>query len=94
MQNKSRLFGPFSATLTLEDKNQLWDKIAKQISESYGTIRTRDDISKKWYNTLANFKPIIADKFATVRKTGVSAGEACLTELEAKTSSIKGNEAF
>ena len=29
-ENKSRLFGPFSATLTLEDKNQLWDKIKLQ----------------------------------------------------------------
>ena len=74
----------------IDDKNQIWGKIAGKISEMHGNIRTRDDISKKWHNTLSKYNPRIADKLASARKTGGGEVEACLDHLEEKISSIKG----
>ena len=93
-ENKASLFGALSSKLTFDDKNQIWEKIAGQISEMHGNIRTKDDISKKWHNTLSKYKPRIADKLASARKTGGGEAEACLDHLEEKISSIKGKEAF
>ena len=46
--NKSSLFGAFSATLTMDEKNKVWQDIARKLSEQHGQMRTRDDVSKKW----------------------------------------------
>ena len=90
---KSKLFGALSEKLTLDEKNKLWEEIARRL-ELYGNVRSRDDIMKKWYNTLTKYKPRIADKLRSMRKTGGGPAEADLDEIEAKISSIKGKEAF
>ncbi|KAI6661888.1 T-SNARE domain-containing protein 1 [Oopsacas minuta] len=90
---KSKLFGALTSTLTLDDKNKIWEEISGRLSELHGNVRTRDDVMKKWYNILTKHKPRIADKLASARKTGGPA-DADLDEIEAKISSIKGKEAF
>ena len=55
--NKSKLFGALSSTLTFSEKNKLLDEIAASLSELHGGARTRDEITKKWYNILAKHKP-------------------------------------
>ena len=93
-ENKAKIFGALSSTLTADDKNKVWEEVACQISERHGTTRTRDDISKKWYNVLTKYKPRIADKLASIKRTGGGPAEESLDELEAKIYSIKGKEAF
>ena len=41
LENKSKLFGAFSSKLTLNDKEKLWEDIARSISRGHGTIRAR-----------------------------------------------------
>ena len=72
----------------------MWEEVACQISERHGTTRTRDDISEKWYNVLTEYKARIADKLASIKRTGGGPAEESLDELEAKIYSIKGKEAF
>ena len=93
-ENKSKIFGALSSTLTADDKNKIWEEIAGKISDGYEGTRTRDEICKKWYNTLTKYKPRIVDKIASVKRTGGGPTEGCLNELEAKIFSIKGKEAF
>ena len=93
-ENKSKVFGALSSTLTADDKNKIWEEIAGKISDRHGSTRTRDEISKKWYNTVTKYMPRIADKIASTRRTGGIPAEECLDELEAKIFSIKGKEAF
>ena len=90
---KSKLFGALTSILTFDDKNKIWEEISGRLSELHGNVRTRDDIMKKWYNTLTKHKPRIADKLASARKTGGGPADADLNEIEAKISSIKGKEA-
>ena len=92
--NKSSLFGALSSSLTMDDKNKVWQDIARKLSEQHGQMRTRDDVSKKWYNILSKHKPRIADKIASTKKTGGGPADAQLDELELKISSIKGRECF
>ena len=46
-RNKQSLFGALSSSLTSEEKNIIWGDIAQQLSEAYGTERTKDDVAKK-----------------------------------------------
>ena len=94
LENKSKLFGALSCSLTFDEKNNVWEDIAKEISQSHGTFRSKEDVSKKWSNVLAKHKPIIIDKVLSARKTGGGSPEAELTEHEAKLKSIKGKELF
>ena len=94
LENKSQLFGSLSSSLSYDDKNRVWEDIAKEISEAYGTFRNKEDVSKKWSNVPAKYKPIICDKISSARKTGGGSPTAELTELEAKLKSIKGKELF
>ena len=94
LENKPKLFGAFSSTLTFDEKNSIWEQIANSISQEHGTLRTREDVSKKCCNILVKYKPIISDKLASMRKTGGGPAEAELTELETKIRSIKGKEIF
>ena len=94
LENKAKLFGALSSTLTFEEKNAIWESIAATISRDYGNIRNKDDVFKKWSNILVKNKPIISDKLASARKTGGGAAEAELTELELKIKAIKGVETF
>ena len=80
--------------LTFEEKNAIWESIATTISRDHGNIRNKDDVLKKWSNTLVKHKPIISDKLISVRKTGGGPAEAGLTEFELKIKSIKGVETF
>ena len=89
-ENKAKIFGALSSTLTADDKNKVWEEVACQISERHGTTRTRDDISKKWYNVLTKYKPRIAEKLASIKRTGGGPAEESLDELEANIYSIKG----
>ena len=63
--NNSSLFGAFSATLTMDEKNKVWQDIERKLTEHHGQMRTRNDVSKKWYNLLSMYKPRIADKIAS-----------------------------
>ena len=67
---------------------------AKEISEAHGTFRNKKDVSKKWSNVLAKYKPIICDKISSARKTEGGSPTAELTELKAKLKSIKEKELF
>ena len=93
-ENKSKLFGALSSSLTSEEKNIIWGDIAQQLSEAYGTVRTKDDVAKKWSNILAKHKPMISDKMITARKRGGGSPEANLSEMELKIKCIKGKELF
>ena len=90
LENKPKLFGAFSSTLTFGEKNKIWEQIASTISQEHGTILTKGDVFKKWCNLLVKYKPIISDKLASVKKTGDGPAEAELTELETKIRSVKG----
>ena len=93
-ENKSKLFGSFSASLTFEEKARVWEEIAFKLSQLHGGLRSKDDITKKWASILTKHMPIIAGKLALVRKTGGGSPEAQLTCLEEKVHSIKGRELF
>ena len=93
-ENKSRLFGSLSASLTYEEKSSIWDQIANDLTTKHGVDRSRDDVTKKWSNILCKHKPLIADKIKSVRKTGGGPAEAELTYLEEKIHSIRGKETF
>ena len=84
--NKSKLIG----SLTYEGKNNVWKEIAEVESQSHGTLRSKEDVAKKWSNVLAKHKSIISEKMSSARKTGGVSPESELTELEAKVKSIKG----
>ncbi|KAI6653002.1 Phospholipid scramblase 2 [Oopsacas minuta] len=64
---KSKLFGALTSTLTFDDKNKIWEEISGRLSELHGNVRTRDDVMKKWYNIVTKHKPRIADKLASAR---------------------------
>ena len=93
-ENRSKLFGSLSASLTFEEKTRVWEEIASKLSQLHGGLRTKDEITKKWANILTKHKPLIADKLSSVRKTGGGSPEAQLTDLEEKIHSIKGREIF
>ena len=57
-------------------------------------MRTKDDVSKKWYNILSKHKTRIADKFASAKRTGGGPADAPFDELELKISSVKRRECF
>ena len=42
-ENKSKILGALSSTLTADDKNKIWEENAGQISERHGNTRTRDE---------------------------------------------------
>ena len=44
--NKSKLFGSITSTLTIEDKNKISEEIAGRLFELHGNVRARDDIMK------------------------------------------------
>ena len=93
-ENKSRLFGSSSASLTFEEKASLWNQIASGLTTQHGVHRSRDDVTKKWSNLLCKHKPLIADKIKSIRKTGGGPADAELTPLEEKIHSIRGTETF
>ncbi|KAI6661447.1 hypothetical protein LOD99_13319 [Oopsacas minuta] len=66
-EQKSKLFGALTSTLTFDDKNKIWEEISGRLSELHWNVRTRDYVMKKWYNILAKHKPRIADKLASAR---------------------------
>ena len=94
LENRSQTFGGFSSKLTSSDKHAVWEEIARIISRNHTTIRSKDDVYKKWCNILAKHKPIISDKLSAAKKTGGGPSEAELTEFEMKIKCIKGKEAF
>ena len=93
-ENKSKLFGSLSSSLTYEEKNNVWKEIAEAITQAHGILRSKEDVAKKWSNVLAKHKPLISDKISSARKTGGGSPEAEFTELEEKLKSIKGKELF
>ena len=94
LENKAKLFGALSSSLTFDEKSAIWESIATTISREHGNIRSKDDVFKKWSNILVKNKPIISDKLASARKTGGGPAEAELTEFELKIKVIKGVETF
>ena len=93
-ENKSKLFGSLTSSLSYYDKNHVWENITIEISEAHGTFSNKEDASKKWFNVLAKHKSIICDKVSSARKTGGRSPIAELRELEAKLKSIKWKELF
>ena len=94
IEKKSQLFISLSASFTLEDKNTIWDEVASGLSALHGTSRNRDDVLKKWSNLLSKHKPLIADKIASMKKTGGGPLGSELTPLEEKIQNIKGKQLF
>ena len=94
LENKSKLFGALSCSMTFDEKNNVCEDIANEISQSHGTFRSKEYVSKKCSNVFAQHKPIISDKVLSARKTGGGSPDAELTDLEAKLKSIKGKELF
>ncbi|KAI6654432.1 hypothetical protein LOD99_828 [Oopsacas minuta] len=43
---KSKLFGALTSTLTFDDKNKIWEEISGRLSELHGNARLRDDVIK------------------------------------------------
>ena len=66
--DKPSVFGALSSTLKMDDKNNVWEEISEKISEQHRHVRTRDEVSKKWYNILSKHKPRIAVKIASARR--------------------------
>ena len=93
-ENKFRLFGSFSESLTFEEKASHWDHIASDLTSQYGVHRSRDDVTKKWSNLLCKHKPLIADKIKSISKTGGGPADAELTPLAEKIHNIRGTETF
>ena len=93
LEKKSQLFGSLSASFNFEEKNTVWDEVASGLSTLHGTSRNRDDVVKKWSN-LSKHKPLIADKIASMKKTGGGPPGSELTPLEEKIQSIKGKQLF
>ena len=93
-EKKSQLFGSLSASFNFEEKNTVWDEVASGLSTLHGTSRNRDDVLKKWSNLLSKHKPLIADKLASMKKTGGRPPGSELTPLEEKIQSIKGKQLF
>ena len=54
----------------------------------------RDDVLKKWSNLLSKNKPLIADKIASMKKTGGGSPGSERTPREEITQSIKGKQVF
>ena len=71
-ENKSKLFGSLSSSLTYEEKNNVWKEIAEAITQAHGILRSKEDVAKKWFNVLARHKPLISDKISSARKTVVA----------------------
>ena len=94
LEKISQLFGSLSASFTFEEKNTVWDEVASGLSALHGTSRNRDDVLKKWSNLLIKHKPLIADKIASMKKTGGGPPGSELTPLEEKIQSIKGKQLF
>ena len=94
LEKKSQLFGSLSASFNFEEKNTVWDEVASGLSTLHGTSRNRDDVVKKWSNLLSKHKPLIADKIASMKKTGGGPPGSELTPLEEKIQSIKGKKLF
>ena len=69
-ENKSKLFGSLSASVTFEEKSSLWDQIANDLSSQHGVHRSRDGVTKKWSNLLWKHKPLIADKIKCQKNWG------------------------
>ena len=68
LENKAKLFGALSSSLTFDEKSAIWESIATTISREHGNIRSKDDVFKKWSNILVKNKPIISDKLDSSRK--------------------------
>ena len=94
LEKKSQLFGSLSASFTFEEKNTVWDEVASGLSTLHDTSRNRDDVLKKWSNLLSKRNPLIADKIASMKKTGGGPPGSELTPLEEKIQSIKGKQLF
>ena len=47
---KSKLFGALTSTLTANDENKIWEEISGRLSDLHGNVRARDEIMKKRYN--------------------------------------------
>ena len=94
LEKKSQLFGSLSASFNFEEKNTVWDEVASGLSTLHGTSRNRDDVLKKWSNLLSKHKPLIADKLASMEKTGGGTPGSELTPLQEKIQSIKGKQLF
>ena len=91
---KSSLFGALSIILTFYDKNKVWEDIARKLSEQHGQMRTKDDVSRNWYNILSKHKPRNVDKFASAKRTSGGPADAQLDELELKISRSRGENAL
>ena len=93
-ENRSKLFGSLSASFTFEEKNTVWVDVASRLSALHATSRNRQDVLKKLSNFLSKHKPLIADKIASMKKTGGGPPGSELTPLEEKIQSIKGKQIF
>ena len=52
-ENKSKLFGSLSSSLTYEEKNNVWKEIVEAITQAHGNLRSKEDVAKN-INAAAN----------------------------------------
>ena len=90
LDNKIKLFGALSTTLTYDEKSAILESIATTITQEHRNIRNKDDVFKEWSNIWVKNKPSISDKLASARQTGGGPAEAILREIELKIKAIKG----
>ncbi|XP_060594071.1 myb/SANT-like DNA-binding domain-containing protein 4 [Ruditapes philippinarum] len=92
--HKHILFGKFSDVLSMEKKQKAWAEITRRINAVSQTVRTVDDIRKKWNNRSSVTKGKAAKRRQSLNKTGSGQPDTKpLTELEELGVSIIGETA-
>ena len=54
-KNEERLM--LCASLIFEENASVWDQIANDSPRQHGMAKSRDGVTKKWYNLLCNISP-------------------------------------
>ncbi|XP_060566604.1 myb/SANT-like DNA-binding domain-containing protein 4 [Ruditapes philippinarum] len=92
--HKHILFGKFSDVLSMEKKQKAWAEITRRINAVSQTVRTVDDIRKKWNDWSSVTKGKAAKRRQSLNKTGSGQPDTKpLTELEELVVSIIGETA-
>ncbi|XP_060564400.1 myb/SANT-like DNA-binding domain-containing protein 4 [Ruditapes philippinarum] len=92
--HKNILFGKFSDVLSMEKKQKAWAEITRCINAVSQTVRTVDDIRKKWNDWSSVTKGKAAKRRQSLNKTGSGQPDTKpLTELEELVVSIIGETA-
>nr|XP_055069558.1 myb/SANT-like DNA-binding domain-containing protein 4 [Misgurnus anguillicaudatus] len=75
-KSKPILFGKFSQSLTQEDKNREWAKVAENVSAVCGMNRTAESVKKKFTTLASETKKKAALQAREMKKTGGGTSDA------------------